>query len=78
VDCREDYCKVCYARMHQKGAMALHRVKPLMTKVLPVHLWSCDDGNSCHSYFMSFFKFIWKGGGGGIGVLLIHSACSQP
>ncbi|XP_054839366.1 zinc finger B-box domain-containing protein 1 [Eublepharis macularius] len=33
LDCGEDYCPSCFARIHQKGAMKLHRTTCLQAKV---------------------------------------------
>ncbi|XP_008104283.1 zinc finger B-box domain-containing protein 1 isoform X1 [Anolis carolinensis] len=32
LECGENYCPACFARVHQKGALKLHRTTPLKTK----------------------------------------------
>ncbi|XP_054980778.1 LOW QUALITY PROTEIN: zinc finger B-box domain-containing protein 1 [Sorex araneus] len=32
LECGEDYCSDCFAKIHQKGALKLHRVSPLQEK----------------------------------------------
>ncbi|KAE8604034.1 hypothetical protein XENTR_v10014544 [Xenopus tropicalis] len=32
LECGEDYCPACYAKIHQKGALKLHRTRPIQKK----------------------------------------------
>ena len=33
MECIENYCQVCFTKMHQKGGLAKHHVKPILRKV---------------------------------------------
>ena len=33
VECIENYCQVCFTKMHQKGGLAKHHVKPILRNV---------------------------------------------
>lgn len=37
MECLENYCQLCYAKFHHKGALASHHAKPVMAKVYVIH-----------------------------------------
>ncbi|XP_055966536.1 LOW QUALITY PROTEIN: zinc finger B-box domain-containing protein 1 [Sorex fumeus] len=61
LECGEDYCSDCFAKIHQKGALKLHRVSPLQDKsqrlsnVLDVahQFIKEDDPNECKKHHFS-------------------------
>jgi len=70
VECKENYCQVCYATMHHKGAMAQHHVRPILNKVkhygMPYQdcLLECTrlkNSGKLLNYFN--FKFTWREAG---------------